>query len=140
MAKFITRLTVIFVSLYFLVAHLCAYHFGIDILYNSYILLFELCVVCYTFLHGSYHCRYIRWTAGGIFICDSLNHLDYYLNLFTANELFAASLVILVLGLGTSVFSALHHFHKVTKLKQKRDKLYGSNGTTTNNNNRIEHD
>ena len=134
MAKFVTRLTIIIVSLYFLIAHVFACYFGIDILRNTYILLFELCVVCYTFLHGKYHCKYIRWTAASIFCCDSINHLDYYLNLFTVNELFVASIVILTLGLGTSAFSALHHFHKVTKLKQKREKLYGSNGIATNNN------
>lgn len=124
MAKFVTRLTVILVSLYFLVAHFFAYYFGIDILYNSYILLFELCVVCYTFMHGAYHCKYMRWTAASIFVCDSTNHADYYLNLFTATELFYVSLVLLLLGLSATTFSALRHFYKVKQLKAIRNKLW----------------
>lgn len=135
MAKFVTRLTVIIVSLYFLMAHILAFHFGIDILSNTYILLFELCVVCYTFLHGKYHCKYMKFTAISIFICDFVNHLDYYLNFLTVDELFYFSIVILALGVGTSTFKAVHHFYKVLDYKQKREKLYGSSGIATNNNN-----
>lgn len=131
MAKFATRLTIILVSIYFLIGLLLSYFCGIDIIYHSYILLFELCVVCYTFLNGKYHCRYIRWAALSIFSCDTINHLDFYLNFLEVDEHFYISIVILSLGLGTSTFMALHHFHKVGKIKRKREKLYGINNDGT---------
>lgn len=130
MAKFATRLTIIFVSIYFLVGLILSYFCGIDIIYHSYILLFELCVVCYTFLNGKYHCRFIRWTAASLFLCDLINHLDFYLNFLEVDELFFISIVLLSVGLGTSTFMALNHFHKVSRIKRKRRKLYGINNNT----------
>lgn len=140
MGKFLVRITIVFTSIYFLLSFLCAQYLGEDILSDSFLVLYEACVVVYCFSEGKYHCKHIKYTSLSILLCDTLTRLDNYINFFTIAEHNLIPVVILVLGLGTSVFSALHHFHKVTKLKQKREKLYGSNGTTTNNNNRIEYD
>lgn len=79
MDRVITRLSIVLITIYFIVSYVLA-QFGIDILTNSYVLLFELCVVSYTFCSGKFHCKYMRWTALSILIVDLLNHSDYYFN------------------------------------------------------------
>lgn len=124
MGKFFVRITIVLVTIYFLVSYILAQFFGVDILRNTYILLFETCVVIYTFSEGKYHCRYIKWVALSILLCDTLVHIDYYFNIFTTplHNLLPAS--ILALGIGTSITLALRHFYKVNQLRNKRNKQW----------------
>lgn len=77
MGKFLVRITVIFVAIYFIVAHLVAQFIGVDILSGNHVLLFELIAVLYSFEHGKYHCKFLRWTMLSIFIAELLSRLDY---------------------------------------------------------------
>lgn len=120
MGKFLVRVTVIVVAIYFLVAYYYAQFLGIDILRNTYTLLFELCVLVSAFESGNYHCKYMRWTILGIFICDCLSHIDYYFNVFSVKQHNAVPIFIMVCFGSTSLFLALRHFYRVTKLKYKR--------------------
>ena len=122
MSKFLTRITILIVAIYFLASYFVAFFWGVDIFRYTYILLFELCVVCYTFLNGKYHCKYIRWTAASILVCDSLSHADYYFNFLSVNELFFSSIVVLSSGMMASTISAVRHFLRVNKAKQMRKK------------------
>lgn len=124
MGKFFVRITIVLVTIYFLVSYILAQFLGVDILRNTYILLFETCVVIYTFSEGKYHCRYIKWVALSILLCDTLVHIDYYFNIFTTplHNLLPAS--ILALGIGTSITLALRHFYKVNQLRNKRNKQW----------------
>lgn len=118
MDRVITRLSIVLITIYFIVSYVLA-QFGIDILTNSYVLLFELCVVSYTFCSGKFHCKYMRWTALSILIVDLLNHSDYYFNYIPVSIFNILPIGIMALGLGTSITLAIRHFYKVAKLRQK---------------------
>lgn len=118
MDRVLTRLTIVIVTIYFIASYIFA-QLGVDILTNSYVLLFELCVVSYTFCSGKFHCKYMRWTALSILIVDLLNHSDYYFNYIPVNVFNIVPIGILALGIGTSITLAIRHFYKVTKLRQK---------------------
>lgn len=122
MDKFLTRMTIVIVTLYFFIAYAFA-QFGIDILTNSYVLLFELCVVAYTFCSGKFHCQYIRWTALGLFVIDVLNHSDYYFNYIPVSVFNIIPIAILSLSIGITLSLAIYHFYKVTKIKNKKGKM-----------------
>lgn len=119
MDKFTTRITIILVSVYFLVSYILA-QFGIDILTSSYVLLFELCTVSYTFCSGNYHCKYMRWTALSILIVDIINHTDYYFNYIPISVFNIIPIFILALGMGASLTLAIKHFSRINKIKRAR--------------------
>ena len=121
MGNFIVRITIVLVALYFLIAYYVAQFHGIDILYNSYTLLFELCVVIFTFTSGKYHCKFMKWTALSILLVDVISHTDYYFNYIPLNYWSLLPLAILALGLGTSCCLAIRHFYKVIQLNKKID-------------------
>lgn len=134
MGKFLVRITVSITTFYFLFCYYYAQFEGVDIMDDWYSILFLAIIVIYCYSEGRYHCRHLKHLSLALLLCDILTRLDNCINFLTIYEHNLIPIVILVLGLGTSAFSALHHFHKVTKLKQKREKLYGSNGIATNNN------
>lgn len=121
MDRFLTRLTIILVSLYFLISYIIAQFAGIDILRYSYILLFETCVVAFTFCSGKYHCKYIRWTALSILICDLISHTDYYFDYIPVNIFNILLATIMAIGLGTSAILSIRHFYLVSKIKKHRN-------------------
>lgn len=128
MGKLLVRLIVIWVAIHFIFAGIVAQFYGVDILTGNHILLFEGITVVYTFEHGKFHCRFMRWTMLSIFISELISRLDYSLNFLTVDEHNYAVVVILLIGIGTSVTKALLHFNKVNNIKQKRKKLYERNG------------
>lgn len=120
MDKFFTRIAIIVVAVYFLISYVCA-QFGIDILTSSYVLLFELCVVSYTFCSGSFHCKYIRWTALSCLLVDVLSHADYYFDFIPVSIFNIIPIAILAIGLSTSATLAVRHFYKVLRVKRMKN-------------------
>ena len=120
MDKFITRLTIILVAAYFIISFVVAEVFAVDILRDSYILLFELCAVLYTFNSGKYHCKYIRWTGLSIFVCDMIAHLDYYLDFISVRWYNLILLSIIAIGVSTSLYLSINHFIKVSRWKRAK--------------------
>lgn len=120
MDKFITRLTIILVAAYFIISFVVAEVFAVDILRDSYILLFELCAVLYTFNSGKYHCKYIRWTGLSIFVCDTIAHLDYYFDFISVRWYNLILLSIVAIGVSTSLYKSINHFIKVSKWKRAK--------------------
>ena len=121
MGRFLMRITGVFVALYLLIAYYFAQFHGIDILRNTYTLLFELCVLVSVFESGNYHCKYMRFTILGIFLCDCLSHIDYYFNVFTVSQYNLIPLAILVCCGATSITLAIRHFYRVIKLNRRKD-------------------
>lgn len=117
MGKFLVRITIVLVAMYFIVAYLAAQLFGIDIMHNTYILLFELCVVVYTFSEGKYHCKYMKYTALSIFLADTLTRLDYLFDFMSVSAHNLIPIGILAIGITTSITKAIMHFVRVVKLK-----------------------
>lgn len=119
MGKFFVRLTIIGVAIYFLIAYIMAQFFCIDILTNTYTLMFELCVVIYTFSEGKYHCRQIRYLALSILTCDTITRIDYLFDFMSITAHNVIPIIILTIGICISLFQAISHFIKVRKLKRK---------------------
>lgn len=121
MDKGITRFSIVIVTIYFIISYLFA-QFGVDILSRAYTILFELCVVTYTFCSGKFHCKYIRWTALSLLFVDVLNYTDYYFNYIPTSVYNLIPIGILALGITTSTTLAFRHFYKVNKIKRLRQK------------------
>lgn len=122
MDRVITRITIVLVTLYFIISYILG-QFGIDILASTYVLLFEACVVSYTFCSGKFHCRYMRCTALSILLVDIINHTDYYFNYIPVDYFSAIPIFILALGIGTSITLAIRHFIQVIRLNNERRKI-----------------
>lgn len=121
MGKFLVRITIIGVALYFMLAYYMAQFHRVDILYNSYTLMFELCVVAYSFSEGIYHCRFAKWTMLSIFTSDIISHLDYYYNFISVGIYNYLLSFILFAGFGTSCCLAIRHFYRVIKLNKRKN-------------------
>lgn len=117
MGKFLVRMTISAVAIYQIIAYLIAQLFVIDIMYGNHILLFELCVVVYTFSEGKYHCKYMKYTALSILLADTLTRLDYMFDFMSVTAHNLIPIGILAIGIGTSVTKAFIHFYRVIKLK-----------------------
>lgn len=122
MGKFLVRMTISAVAIYQIIAYLIAQLFVIDIMYGNHILLFELCVVVYTFSEGKYHCKYMKYTALSILLADTLTRLDYMFDFMSVTAHNLIPIAILAVGIGTSVTKAFIHFYRVLKLKYYGDK------------------
>lgn len=120
MIKGLLRLTIIGVALYFMVCYYFAQGFGIDLLCNTYTLLFEFIVFLIVWKDDSkYFCKFIKWTMGSILLTDTISHLDYYFNFISVGIYNYLCSFILCAGFGTSCVLAIRHFIQVLKLKRK---------------------
>lgn len=122
MGKFLVRMTIVTVTIYQIIAYLIAELTGVDILTGNHILLFELCVVVYTFSEGKYHCKYMKYTALSILLADTLTRLDYMFDFMSVTAHNLIPIAILAVGIGTSITKAFIHFYRVLKLKYYGDK------------------
>lgn len=120
MDKAITRITIVLVSIYFILCYIFAQFMGIDLMRDSYIILFELCVVSYTFCSGNFHCRFMKWTALSVLFADIISHTDYYFCYIPLEWYNFFPLVAISMGLSTSITLAIRHFIQVTRLKNAR--------------------
>lgn len=120
MGKGLVRIFVILVAIYFIVSYLLAQLFGVDILCNIHTVLFELIVVVYCYSEGKYHCRFMKYTALAILISDTLTRLDYMFNFLSVTAHNVIPLIIMVIGITTSLTKAFKHFHRVNKIKNGR--------------------
>jgi hypothetical protein len=122
MGKAVVRISVVSVTLYFVVAYLCAQFLGIDILNDYHSIPFEICVVVYAFSEGVYHCRYLKYTAITLPIVDLLTRLDNSYDFLSVTAHNLIPIGILALGIATSLTLAIRHFIQVTRLRNERRK------------------
>lgn len=121
MGKFVVRITVVLTAIYLILSYLVAQTICIDVLRPYYNILFELCVVIYTFSEGKYHCKYIKYTALAILLADVLTYMDNSINFLTveAHNLIPIFLIASSILLGVTL--AIKHYIKVRKLKTRHD-------------------
>ena len=120
MGKVVVRLTVMFTALYLTLSYLIAQFLGVDILRPYYNLLFELCVVIYTFSEGKYHCKYMKYTALSIMVADVLTLIDNAIDFMSVNAHNIIPIAVISGGVITSSTLAMMHFYKVRKLNKER--------------------
>lgn len=116
--KGFVRLTIIIVTLSLLCSFFVAQFFGEDIMMHVYVVLPEWCVVLYSFSEGKYHCKYMRFTALGVAIADTISRLDYVFNFLSVDAHNLIPISILVLCSCISFYKAIKHFIRVRKLKR----------------------
>lgn len=121
MGKFLVRITIVGVAIYFLISFIAAQFYGIHIFSNFYVVLFELIAVVYCYSEGKYHCEFMRHTALAILIVDFISRLDDIFNFISIEAHNIVGITILIVGMGTSLIKAIRHFHKVNKLKRQRN-------------------
>lgn len=121
MGKGLVRLTVIIVAIYFIISYLVAQLFNVDIMSDWYTSLFALIIAVYAHSEGKYHCRFLKYTATAIFICDLLTRLDNTFDFLSARSHNLIPIAILAAGIGTTFFLAIKHFYQVIKLNKKID-------------------
>lgn len=122
MGKVFVRLTIILVTIYFMLSYLFAFN-GIDIMTNSYTILFEICVVIYCFSEGKYHCKFMRFTALSLLLSDVITRIDNRFNILSVEWHNLIPFLLCLLGITISFTLAIKHFIRVYHINQKRHKL-----------------
>lgn len=117
MGKLLVRLTIVIVSVYFLFTYLVAQTIGIDIHSDWYTSLFAFIIVVYTHSEGKYHCKFLKYSATSVFICDAITRLNNTYSFLSIDAHNLIPIAILALGLCTSVILSFNHFYKVRKIK-----------------------
>lgn len=124
LCKFLVRLTIIFISLYFISVFAVAIAFKTSFHNDIYVVLLELCLAVFASVQGNYHCKYARFTAWGIFSSDSVTRLDAAYDFIPIGNTAIVSSVILTVSISISLFLAFRHFYRVQKLKSDKNNLY----------------
>ena len=119
MGKFAIRLTVILVSLYMVACYMLAVCSDINLWSHTYTVLFELCVCICISAQGTYHCKFIKWTAYSILIADALTSVDELFDILPYTIVAFAPAIIIAFGLLTTTTLAIRHFIKVKKYKRR---------------------
>lgn len=119
MSKFLIRMTIIGVALYLIFCYTLAVFFNLDAWAPNYKLLFELCVCLCISKQGVYHCKFIKYTAYGILLSDTIVCIDNVYDIFPVNFMVFVPAVIIAAGLATTTFLALRHYIKVRRFKRR---------------------
>lgn len=118
MSKFIVRFTVIAVAIYLILCYVIEIAIGTNIWSQTYYLLFELCLCLCISKQGVYHCKYIKWTAYGILVSDTIVCFDNLFDIFPVNFMVFVPAIIIALGLLTTTCMAINHYIRVKRLKK----------------------
>ena len=118
MSKFTVRFTVIAVALYLILCYIIEMAVHINIWSQTYYLLFELCTCLCISKQGVYHCKFIKWTAYGILISDTIVCADNLFDIFNADFIVLVPPIIIAIGLIMTTTLAINHFIKVKRLKK----------------------
>lgn len=117
MGKLAIRISVLLVAIYFIVYYTLLF-FEIDIWSQTYYLLFELCTCLCISKQGVYHCKYIKWTAYGILLSDTIVCIDNLFDVFPVNFMVFVPAIIIAVGLSITTILAIDHYIKVKRLKK----------------------
>lgn len=117
MGKLAIRISVLLVAIYFIVYYTLLF-FEIDIWSQTYYLLFELCTCLCISKQGVYHCKYIKWTAYGILLSDTIVCIDNLFDVFPVNFMVFVPAIVIAVGLSTTTILAIDHYVKVKRLKK----------------------
>jgi hypothetical protein len=126
--------SVLLTSIYIIISYAIAQFWGVDIISDWYVLLFESIVVVYSFSEGKYHCAHLRFLALSILIADTLCRVDNYYHFLTISKHNFFLIVIMALGFMASIISAVRHFLRANKVKQIRKKSEHNNNNERDTN------
>lgn len=115
--KFLVRISIFLISIYFITVYAIAIAFEEDFYNDFYVVLLEFCLAVFASVQGNYHCKYARYTAWGIFMSDMITRLDGAYNFIPIGNTAIVSSFILFSSMSITIYLAIRHFSKVTKLK-----------------------
>lgn len=118
MDKFIIRISVLSVAFYLILCYVAEFIWQINLWRQTYCLLFEYCVCLCISKQGVYHCRFIKWTAYGILISDTIVNIDNLFDIFPVCFITLLPPIIIIIGLSITTILAIKHFVKVRRLKR----------------------
>ena len=118
MSKIFIRLTILLVAIYFIVCHICAILWQINLWSHTYTILFEICVCLCISSQGKYHCKFIRWTAYAICLTDILVSVDELFDILPYTFAVVIPFIVLSVGLIITTTLAIKHYIKVKRLKK----------------------
>lgn len=118
MSKLSIRLSVIIVAVYLILCYVVEVLFDTNIWSQTYYLLFELCTCLCISKQGVYHCRFIKYTAYGIFASDSLVCMNNIFDFLPINWTVYVPPIIIAIGLLTTTTLAIRHFISVQRIKK----------------------
>ena len=120
--KVLVRFSIVVLAVYFLASSVFAQFFGVDIVSDWYTSLLLLIVVVYCYSEGKYHCKYLKYTALGIFLSDTIVRLDNTFDFLSIDAHNLIAICLVVIGVATSITKAIIHFVQVTKLRNERER------------------
>lgn len=118
MSKLFVRLTVIAIALYFVICHIAMMVRQINLWSHTYVILLELCVCLCLTAQGKYHCKFIRWTAYAVCLTDIIVSADNAFDFLSYTMATVIPIVVLTLGLSTTLTLSIRHYIKVKRLKR----------------------
>ena len=118
MSKLFVRLTVIAIALYFAICHIAMMVWQIYLWSHTYVILLELCVCLCLTAQGTYHCKFIRWTAYSICFTDILTAADELFDFLPYTVSIVIPVAIIALGLSATLTLSIRHYIKVKRLKR----------------------
>ena len=118
MGKLFIRLSIILVSIYMILCYSVCLIWDINLWSHTYVVLFEICVCLCLTAQGTYHCKFIKWTAYGITLSDALVSIDELFDIFPYTIIVFLPLLLTILGLSTTTFLAVRHYIRIKRLKR----------------------
>ena len=117
MSKLFVRLTIVIIALYFVICHIAMMVWQIYLWSHVYVILLELCVCLCLTAQGTYHCKFIRWTAYAICLTDIIVSADSIFDFLSYTMSAVIPIVVLTLGLSATLTLSIRHYIKVKRLK-----------------------
>ena len=118
MSKLFVRLTFVIIALYFVICHIAMMVWQINLWSHTYVILLELCVCLCLTAQGKYHCKFIRWTAYAVCLTDIIVSADNIFDFLSYTMSAVIPIVVLTLGLSTTLTLSIRHYIKVKRLKR----------------------
>lgn len=119
MSKLAIRLSIICIAIYLILCYVIEIMFDVNIWSQTYYLLFEICTCLCISKQGVYHCRFIKYTAYGILISDTLVCANNIFDFLPINWTVYVPPTIISIGLATTTTLAIRHFERVRKINRK---------------------
>lgn len=118
MSKLFIRLVVVLVAVYLVLLYFVAAAFQADVWCQWYYPLLWLVVSISISRQGAYHCRYIKWTAYGLFVEELTVSLDAIFDIIPDNVFSILPPMAITTGLTVTITLAIQHYIKVKRIKK----------------------
>lgn len=121
--KLIVRITIIYITILFIVTFAQNLFFNKDYISYFYIPLLEFCLCIFVSTQDVYHCKFLKYLAWAIFISDTLTRLNNAYNFIPLGYWCLLPSIILCFGISITLILSIKHFMRITILSIKQNKI-----------------